>query len=367
MTAPARSALTAHDTAHLRESVTSTFALDLRSDTVTRPTPAMRQAMATAEVGDDVLDGDPTTALLEAVVAARLGKERALFFPSGSMANQAAIWVHTTPGTEILLDADAHILHWEIAAAAGVCGVQVRPVRGSSSVFRAGDLRAFIRTPSIHAPEPSLVCLENTHNGAGGAVTPLADLRALHDVAREHALPVHLDGARLWNAAAAAGTSLADFAACADTVMVSFSKGLGAPIGACLAGTAAQIVKAHRVRKRLGGGMRQSGIIAAAALYAIEYHVDRLPEDHAAARLLADTVHGAGGATVVLPDTNIVMIDLPVPRAAEVMARAAEMGVRIVSWHSSRVRAVTHLDAPLGPVREASLRLRQALTEVLAA
>jgi threonine aldolase len=339
--------------------------IDLRSDTVTRPTAAMRRAMAEAEVGDDVLDGDPTTRALEAAVAERLGKERALFFPSGSMANQAAIWVHTTPGTELLCDAEAHIYHWEIAAVAALCGVQCRPVKGQGRVFRADDLRAHIRTPSIHAPEPSLVCLENTHNGAGGAVTSLADMQALQAVAREHHLPVHLDGARLWNAATALQLPLSALAACADSVMVSFSKGLGAPVGACLAGSEAFITKAHRVRKRFGGGMRQSGILTAAALHALQHHYDRLAEDHASATYLAQVVDGAGGATVVAPDTNIVMIDLPVPKAAQVVARAAALGVRITEWHPSRVRAVTHLDAPAGVVAEAAARIRQAFEDVL--
>lgn len=326
----------------------------------------MRAAMATADVGDDVLDGDPTTGALEALVAKTLGKERALFFPSGSMANQAAIWVHTQPGTEMLCDAEAHIYHWEIAGAAALCGVQCRPVKGAGPVFRADDLRAHIRTPSIHAPEPSLVCLENTHNGAGGAVTSVEEMQAIQAVAREHGLPVHLDGARLWNAATALQRPLSDLAACADTVMVSFSKGLGAPVGACLAGPAAFITKAHRVRKRFGGGMRQSGILAAAAMYALQHNYGRLADDHASARYLAQVVDGAGGAKVVMPDTNIVMIDLPTPRAAAVVAKARELGVRISEWHPSRVRAVTHLDAPAGVVAEAAARIRQALEAGLA-
>jgi threonine aldolase len=341
----------------------SSFVLDLRSDTVTRPTAAMRRAIADAEVGDDVLEGDPTTRRLEAMVAERLGKEGALFFPSGTMANQAAIWVHTTPGTEILLDAEAHIVQWEIAGAAALCGVQIRPVTARSVVMQADDLKAAMRMPSIHAPEASLVCLENTHNGAGGVVTPLHEMQALHDVARRAGLPLHLDGARLWNASVATGTSLAELAACADTVMVSFSKGLGAPVGACLVGPADVIAKAHRVRKRMGGGMRQSGVLAAAALHGLEFHLDRLAEDHAAARELADMVDGAGGAKVVAPDTNIVMIDLPTPTATAVVARAAELGVRISVWHERRVRAVTHLDAPLDAIREHGIRLMKALED----
>lgn len=340
--------------------------IDLRSDTVTRPTAAMRRAMAEAEVGDDVLDGDPTTRALEALVAERLGTERALFFPSGSMANQAAIWVHTRPGTELLCDAEAHVFRWEIAAAAGLCGVQCRPVQGRGRVFNADDLRAVMRAPSIHAPEPSLLCLENTHNGAGGAVTSIADMQAMQAVARAHGVPVHLDGARLWNAATALQQPISALAACADSVMVSFSKGLGAPVGACLAGSDAFITKAHRVRKRFGGGMRQSGILTAGALYAVQHHYDRLADDHASATYFAQVVDGAGGAKVVPPDTNIVMIDLPAPKAAQVVARAATLGVRITEWHPSRVRVVTHLDAPAGVVAEAAARLRQAFEDVLA-
>lgn len=335
--------------------------LDLRSDTVTQPTRAMRTAMAEAEVGDDVLDGDPTVLRLEAAVAHHLGKERGLFFPTGSMANQTAIWIHTEPGTEVLIDADAHIVQWEIAGAAALCGVQTRGIRGAGRVFRAADLSAALRPSSKHSPEFSLVCMENTHNGAGGVVTGLSDLQAIRDVARDAGLPVHLDGARLWNAAASSGVSLAELAACADTVMVSFSKGLGAPVGAMLVGSHEHIAKAHRVRKRFGGGMRQSGILAAAALHGLEHHLGRLADDHRAAQELAGVVNGAGGAEVVPPDSNILMIDLPAPRADAVVAHAAELGVRVSAWTPTRVRAVTHLDAPIERVRAAAPLLRQAL------
>ncbi len=336
--------------------------IDLRSDTVTRPTPAMRRAIADAEVGDDVLGGDPTTQRLEAIVAERLGKERALFFPTGTMANQAAIWLHTRPGTEILVDIDAHIVEWEMAGTAALCGVQIIPVRpAAGSVMRATDLAAAIRPDSDSSAEPSLVCIENTHNGAGGVVTSLDEMQAIERVARNANLPVHLDGARLWNASAATGTPLEDFAACADTVMVSFSKGLGAPVGAALAGPADLIARGVRVRRRFGGGMRQSGILAAGALYGIEHHLSRLHEDHAAARDLANAIDGAGGVKVVHPDTNIVMIDLPTPNATEIVERAQQHGVLISFWHNSRVRAVTHLDAPAAMVAEAAQRLRRAL------
>ena len=322
----------------------------------------MRRAIADAEVGDDVLGGDPTTQRLEAVVAERLGKERALFFPTGTMANQAAIWLHTRPGTEILVDAESHIIEWEMAGTAALCGVQIIPVRPANGrVMQATDLTAAIRPDSDSSAEPSLVCIENTHNGAGGAVTLIDEMRAIEHVARSAKLPVHLDGARLWNASAATGTSLEDFAACADTVMVSFTKGLGAPVGAALAGPADLIARGVRVRRRFGGGMRQSGILAAGALYGIEHHLSRLHEDHTNARDLANAIDGAGGAKVVHPDTNIVMIDLPTPNATEIVERARQHGVLISFWHNSRVRAVTHLDVPAAMVAEAAQRLRRAL------
>jgi threonine aldolase len=343
--------------------------IDLRSDTVTKPTAAMRRAMAEAEVGDDVLDGDPTVRRLEARVAAMLGKEAALFFPSGTMANQTGIAVLSTPGTEALLDANAHIIHWEMAGAAAICGVQVRgvPAGDGRLVMGADDLARTIRPASIHAPAASIVCFENTHNGAGGKVTPVAELRALRAVADEHRLPVHMDGARLWNASAASGTPLADFARCADTVMLSFSKGLGCPVGAILVGDERTMTRAHTVRKRLGGGMRQSGILAAAALHALDAHLGRLTEDHANAKRLADRVDGVAGARVVAPDTNIVMIDLPAGVTSDAVVTAAKAeGVLISPWNASRVRAVAHLDADTAAVSRAADVVRAAIERIAA-
>lgn len=338
-------------------------AVDLRSDTVTRPTPAMRRAMAEAEVGDDVLDGDPTVRQLEARTAELLGKERALFFPSGTMANQTAVWLLGRRGTEVLLDAHAHLLDWEHAGLSALNGVQPRPVpaRAGRLVMDAEALAAAVRPASPHAPRASLVCLENTHNGAGGVVTPLAELRALADVAAEHRLPVHLDGARLWNACAASGTSPAEFAAAATTVMVSFSKGLGAPVGAVLAGSEEAMADAWVVRKRLGGGMRQSGILAAAALFGLDHHLAALGDDHRRARALAASVDGVGGARVVPPDTNILMVDLPRPVVPAVVARAAEEGVRFSPWSATRLRAVTHRDVNDADVARAGEVLAVAL------
>jgi threonine aldolase len=342
------------------------FTLDLRSDTVTRPTAAMRQAMANADVGDDVLDGDPTTRRLEAVVAERLGKESALFFPSGTMANQTAVWLLSAPGTEILVDPLSHVVHWEAAALAALCGVQPLAVVSDAPVMSASALASAIRLPSAGGPEPSMVCLENTHAWAGGVITGFAELRAMRDVATRHALPVHLDGARLWNAAVASGTSVAAFSTCADTVMVSFSKGLGAPVGSALAGSRALMQRAVRVRERFGGAMRQSGILAAAALHGLEHHMAQLERDHEAAQELARLLTAVPEVSVVAPDTNIVMIDLPSPCAAQVAEQARALGVLVSDWTPSRIRAVTHLDAPLAMIPEAGSRLVRALEKALA-
>jgi threonine aldolase len=338
--------------------------IDLRSDTVTRPTPAMRRAMAEAEVGDDVLDGDPTVRRLEARVAELLGKEAGLFFPSGTMANQTAVWVHTTPGTEVLLDANAHIIHWEMAGAAALAGAQIRPVLAGDGrlVASAEDLERTLRPPSPHAPLATLVCVENTHNGAGGKVSTLDELMAIRAVADAQGLPVHMDGARLWNAHVATSTSLSAFGRAAHTVMLSFSKGLGCPVGAMLVGDAPVLRRAHMIRKRLGGGMRQSGILAAAALHALEVHLTRLADDHEHARALAAHVDGAGGARVVPPDTNILMVDLPKGMTSSaVVAAAAEQGVRVTPWNATRIRAVTHLDVDREAIDGAGRVLRTVL------
>ncbi len=336
--------------------------IDMRSDTVTRPSREMRRAMADAEVGDDERDGDPTTIRLERRVAELLGKERALFFPSGVMANQAAVNLHTRPGTEVILDYDSHIIHWEMAGVAGLSGAQIRPVLPTGIVATADDMRRYVRPKARHMTSPSLVCVENTHNGAGGKIVPLSDMRAIRTFATELGLPVHLDGARLWNASVAAGVPLEDFAAAADTVMVAFSKGLGAPIGAAVATSAEMGDALWRIRKRFGGAMRQSGIIAAGALYGLEHNMARLAEDHANARTFAGLVNGAGGATVVAPDTNIIMVDLPSGRtAAPVVKACAAEGVLLSGWSVSRIRAVTHLDVSADQVKRAGEVLAAAL------
>lgn len=337
--------------------------IDLRSDTVTRPTPAMREAMANAEVGDDVLDGDPTARALESDVARLLGKEAALFFPSGSMANQTALWLQAQPGTEVLCDARAHVYDWEEGGAAALRGAQLRPLTPSGPTLRAADVLKGLRPPSRYAPTATLLWLENTHNGAGGMITPLRELSALADAGRDAALSVHMDGARLWNAHIATGVALADLARPVDTVMVSFSKGLGAPVGAALVGPGALIAEAWKVRRRFGGGMRQSGILAAGARFGLRHHLERLRVDHANAAAFAALVDGAGEATPVTPDTNIVMIDLrPGQHADTVVAAAKTHGVAVSAWSPTRLRAVFHLDVSAEAALTASQVVADALT-----
>jgi threonine aldolase len=336
--------------------------IDLRSDTVTKPSAAMRQAIAAADVGDDHLDGDPTTRRLEARVAELLRKPAALFFPTGTMANLAAIMVHAAPGTEILIDADAHIVNLTAAGITAIAGVQPRFIHPSGRTFNAADIRRSVRTPSRYSPRASLLCVENTHNGAGGALTSLAMLREMSALARELRVPMHLDGARLWNVEAATGEPVADYADCADTVMVSFSKGLGAPVGAALAGSAPFIEAAWTARKRLGGALRQSGVIAAGALFGIEHNRGRLRDDHVMASQLATGIGSVPGATVVAPDTNIVMIDLPADTtASEVSRRLSEQGVLVSVWTGSRIRTVTHLDVTPSQIDQAAAIIRDVL------
>ena len=319
-------------------------AIDLRSDTVTRPSPAMRRAMAEAEVGDDVLDHDPTTLRLEERVAELLGKEAALFFPSGTQANQSGVWLNTRPGTELLVEANAHLVHYEFAGVATLSGVQIRPVATPDGLLTAELVRGALRAPSPHVPKPSAVAIENTHNAAGGKVMPVAVAEAIGAVAREVGIQLHCDGARLWNAAAALGVSPARLAAPARTVMVSLSKGLGCPVGSCLAFPKAARDDVWEIRKRLGGGMRQSGILTAAGLYALDHNLGRLAEDHANARRLASGLAGHPGVKPLAPETNIVMLDLLRDTADAVIPKLAERGVLVTAFGPKRLRAITHLD-----------------------
>ncbi len=337
--------------------------IDLRSDTVTRPSAAMRRAMAEAEVGDDVLDGDPTTRRLEERVAALLGKDDALFFPSGTQANQTAVWLNTRPGTELLVEATAHLVTHELAGAAALSGVQVLAVAAPDGVLTAPLLRAAFRPDSPHLPRVSAIAVENTHSAAGGRVMPLAVLREIAALAAEKGVPLHLDGARLWNAAAALGVSPAEVAAPGTTVMVALSKALGCPVGSCLAFAKAARRDAWEIRKRLGGGMRQSGILAAAGLYALDHNLDRIGEDHANARRFAAALDGHPAVRALAPDSNIVMLDLlrESDTAPSVVPRLAEAGVLVVPWGPKRLRAVTHLDVSAADIDRAAAVIERTI------
>jgi threonine aldolase len=322
--------------------------IDLRSDTVTLPTPAMREAMANAGVGDDVLREDPTVNRLEEETAALLGKEAALFVPSGTMSNQLAVWVSTGDGEEIVVEKDCHITNYEAGGPALLARVMVKPLAGARGVITARQVREAVNPDNVHLPVTRLVCVENTHNRAGGTVFPLEELARVGEACRALGLLLHVDGARLWNASVATGVPEREYARHADSVSVCFSKGLGAPVGSCLCGTRALVERARRRRKTLGGGMRQAGILAAGALHALHHHRDRLAEDHAAARRLAAAAVGMPGFAVDLPSvmTNIVVVEVT-PPASQVVAALREEGLLCHAIRPGAVRLVTHLG--LGP------------------
>jgi threonine aldolase len=342
--------------------------IDLRSDTVTKPTPEMRRAMAQAEVGDDVYREDPTVNRLEETVARLLGKERALFVVSGTMGNQVAIRTHTLPGDEVILDAESHIFHYECGAPAALSGVQLRTVAGRRGHPTAEEIEPLIRGVDIHAPRTRLISLENTHNRAGGSILPLETLRDVATLARARGLLMHLDGARLLNACVATGRKPTDWAQDFDSVSICFSKGLGAPVGSALTGSAEFIERARRVRKMFGGGMRQAGIIAAGALYALEHHVERLAIDHENARRLAQALAEMPGVILNAREveTNIVVWRLAEGpfTAGEVRGRLRERGVLVSGFGGRTLRCVTHLDVSREDIEAAIPVLRSVLEEI---
>jgi len=323
--------------------------IDLRSDTVTRPTPAMRRAMAEAEVGDDVFGEDPETTLLEQEVAALLGHEAGLFTPSGSMANQLGLRLLVGPGEELLADVQAHVVRAELGAAAVFSGITTRTWASERGRLVARSV-AEIAEPNAGAYSVSTtaIAVENTHNFGGGTVQPPDQVRAVQDFARQHGIGLHLDGARLWNAHVASGTPFPELAGGFDTVSVCLSKGLGAPVGSVLVSTAERIAAARIWRKRYGGGMRQTGILAAGARYALRSHVDRMAEDHANARVIAAALD-VDPATV---DTNIVFAEVSDPAAF--VAAAADAGVRVMQLGRTTVRLVTHLDVSAADAEHAA-------------
>lgn len=339
---------------------------DFRSDTVTRPSAAMRAAVLEAEVGDDVLDGDPTVAALEAEAAAWLGKPRALFVPSGTMANQVALGAWTRPGDEIVCQRWAHVTTFEGGAAGFLHGVQSLTLGGRDGRMDPEEVREAIRPDFIHCPRTALVCMEQTHNVAGGVVVPLEEVSAISAVAREHGIPVHLDGARLANAVVASGVEAARWTEHADSVSLCLSKGLGAPVGSVVAGDEAFIERAMRVRKRLGGWMRQAGLLAAAARVALAQNVERLALDHAMARDVAERLGAIDGlaADPRAVDTNIAMVTVTREgmTAAQVAGALGDRGVLVMPMGPQVLRFVTHLDLSGDDVR----RLEEAAREALA-
>ena len=332
--------------------------IDLRSDTVTRPAEGMRQAMAAAEVGDDVFGEDPTVERLERYVAELLGKEAAIYAPSGTMTNQIGVMVNTARADEVLLHEHSHIFDYEGGAPALLSSVQARQLPGEGGVISAETLRAAIRPENVHFARPRLLCLENTHNVAGGRVYPLRDFAQAASEARDLGLRVHLDGARLFNAEVATGVPASEWAAHADTVSVCSSKGLGAPVGSLLAGEAETIHEARRARKALGGGMRQAGVIAAASLYAFENNIERLQEDHGRASRLAEGLTNAGYETST-PETNIVLVKTNSP--GDLLAALRREGVLATPRDASHIRLCTHLDVDDSDIETAIRAAARAL------
>jgi len=338
--------------------------IDLRSDTVTKPTPAMRAAMFAAEVGDDVYGEDPTVNQLEERVADTLAKEAALFVPSGTMANQVAVRLHCRPGDELLCEATSHVYLWEGGAPAALSGVTTRLIPGAFGVLSVRDLEGTLHPPDdIHSPTSRLVCLENTHNRGGGRVYPVETVREVSAWARRNGLGLHLDGARLWNAVVASGVAAREWCGHFDTVAVCFSKGLGAPVGSALAGTRDMIRQARRVRKLYGGAMRQAGFLAAACLYAMDHHIDRLVEDHANAKLLAAAVADTPGLKLVPPavETNLVWFEVApeVGTARQVAGRLKDHGILVAALGETVVRACTHLDVSRADCERAAVVIRR--------
>ena len=322
--------------------------VDLRSDTVTKPTAEMRAAIAAAVVGDDVIDIDPTVEALQEKTADLLGKEAAIFMPSGTMTNQVAVRIHCKPGDEFLCEAGCHIFNYEQGAFAQLSGVVARPIDGVDRVLEARQLEGTVRPENEHLVRTRLVCLENTHNRGAGRILPYDGVEQICEWAHASGLQTHLDGARLFNAVVASGISAAKWSQHFDTVSVCFSKGLGAPVGSALAGPRELIDEARRHRKLFGGGMRQAGMIAAGALFALENHIERLADDHRHAQILAETVRDTDGLQLCADraDTNIVIftVDAKLGTAADVVATLESEGIQTLAIAPTQVRAVTHLD-----------------------
>ncbi len=321
--------------------------IDLRSDTLTRPSQEMRQAMFDAPVGDDVIDVDPTVARLQETIAELLGKEAAMFMPSGTMTNQVAVRLHCTPGDELICESGCHIFNYEQGGFAQLSGIVARAISGKNNIIEVDQLRNLIHPQDEHTVFTRLVCLENTHNKGGGVVLPYDGVSEICGWAHDHGLVTHLDGARLFNAVVASGIAARDWAQHFDTISICFSKGLGAPVGSALVGSKDMLVKMRRHRKLFGGGMRQSGVIAAAALWALEHNIERLADDHANAKTIGEIISSSPGLELDLDrvETNILVfkIDPVLGSATEFCHLAHENGVWMFPFSHEHVRAVTHL------------------------
>jgi threonine aldolase len=332
--------------------------IDLRSDTVTRPSKAMREAMANAEVGDDVFGDDPTINKLQERCAELSGKEAALFVPSGCMANQLAIKSQTNPAEEIIVEADSHIINYEIAGPAFISGVQTLPVKGNKGVLTAELIKKSLRPDWYHFPKNSLICLENTHNRAGGTIYPIDEIKKVSELARELKIRTHLDGARIFNAVVETGISLKEYASYFNSVSFCFSKGLGAPVGSILCSDKETIEKAHKFRKVLGGGMRQAGILGAAALYALDNNIDRLKEDHKKARNFAEQISIKDSVEIDLSTVQTNIVIFKVKNAAKLVSDLKDNRVLVAEGSPGYVRAVFHLDVTEEQANQAVVALK---------
>ena len=343
--------------------------IDLRSDTVTRPTPEMRAAIAESSVGDDVFDEDPSVRRLEEATADMLGKESAIYMPSGTMTNQVAVRIHCKPGDEFICETLCHIYQSEQGAFAQLSGVVARTISGEYGVWQPDQLKHAIRSEDVHQVRTRMVALENTHNSGGGRIQPYDTVVEICDWAHENGLTTHLDGARLFNAVVASGIDAATWCHHFDSVSVCFSKGLGAPVGSALVGNSALITEARRHRKVFGGGMRQAGVIAAGALYALEHHVDRLAVDHHHTQILAQAILGTEALKLPLNevDTNILIFDVNerLGSASDFVAALRDRGVSMFAIAPQRIRAVTHLDVTEKDVRQATEILSEVANEML--
>ena len=340
--------------------------IDLRSDTVTKPTPAMREAMAKAEVGDDVYGEDPTVNRLEQMAAELLGKDAGLFVPSGVMGNQLCLRLHTRPGDEVIVESTSHLIRYEGGSASSLSGVQLSCVPGVRGILDIEQVRAAIRSRDVHNPPTTLLCLEQTHNSGGGAVYPLSVIERLAEVARSAQLAFHLDGARLFNAVAASGVAAADYARSFDTISFCLSKALGAPVGSIIVSDRARVTKLRRLRKIFGGGMRQVGILAAAGIYALDHHISRLNDDHQNAKRLAQLLESIPSVSChsAEVETNMILFQVNTSTWStdELLSQCEQAGVLLNAVGDRRFRVVTHLDVSAEDIEEAGRIFTSVLT-----